>query len=147
MRSFARAHNGIEKPKPGTIEMPLYEYKCRKCGTVFEVLQKFSDAPVKVHAGCGGAVKRQMTAPTFQFKGSGWYATDYAGKGRSNGGSSASKDDSSGAVKDDKGKQSANKESSSKAQESPSGTSADSASSGSTSAGNTSAPAASSDKP
>ena len=60
--------------------MPLYEYKCRKCDAVFEVLQKFSDATLKVHAGCGGAVDRQMTAPTFQFKGSGWYITDYAAK-------------------------------------------------------------------
>jgi len=60
--------------------MPLYEYKCQKCDTVFEVLQKFSDTPLKVHAGCGGKVERQMTAPSFQFKGSGWYATDYAKK-------------------------------------------------------------------
>ncbi len=117
--------------------MPLYEYKCQKCDAVFEVLQKFSDAPLKVHAGCGGEVDRQMTAPTFHFKGSGWYATDYAGKGRSNGGSNAPKDDSNGTAKDDKGKESAKKESSSKAQESPS----------STTAGSTSAPAASSDKP
>src|SRR5271157_3063106 len=125
--------------------MPLYEYKCQKCNAVFEVLQKFSDTPLKVHSGCGGAVKRQMTAPTFQFKGSGWYATDYAGKGRSNGGSNAHKDDSNGTAKDDKGKESAKKEPSSKTQESSSSTSAGSTSAGSNSAASNSAPAASSD--
>jgi putative FmdB family regulatory protein len=127
--------------------MPLYEYKCQKCNTVFEVLQKFSDTPLKVHAGCGGAVKRQMTAPTFQFKGSGWYETDYAKKGRSNGGSNGHKDDSNGTAKDDKGKESAKKESSSKTQESSSSTSAGSTSSGGASAASNSGPAASSDKP
>ena len=60
--------------------MPLYEYKCNKCNEVFEVLQRFSDAPVKVHEGCGGKVARLLTAPTFQFKGSGFYITDYANK-------------------------------------------------------------------
>ena len=60
--------------------MPLYEYKCQKCDAVFEVLQKFSDAPLTVHAGCGGRVHRLLTAPAFQFKGSGWYVTDYAKK-------------------------------------------------------------------
>jgi putative FmdB family regulatory protein len=60
--------------------MPLYEYKCKKCNEVFEVLQRFSDAPVKVHEGCGGKVVRLLTAPTFQFKGSGFYITDYANK-------------------------------------------------------------------
>jgi len=60
--------------------MPLYEYECKKCNEVFEVLQRFSDAPVKVHEGCGGKVARLLTAPTFQFKGSGFYITDYANK-------------------------------------------------------------------
>ena len=62
--------------------MPLYEYQCEKCGNVFEVLQKFSDAPLTEHAGCGGKVEKQLTAPAFKFKGSGWYVTDY-GKGGS----------------------------------------------------------------
>ncbi|HLH00122.1 MAG TPA: FmdB family zinc ribbon protein [Bryobacteraceae bacterium] len=61
--------------------MPLYEYKCDKCGAVFEVMQKFSDEPLQVHEQCGGAVQRLISAPAFQFKGSGWYVTDYAGKG------------------------------------------------------------------
>jgi putative FmdB family regulatory protein len=57
--------------------MPLYEYRCSKCHRVFEVLQKFSDAPLEVHEDCGGGVDRLISAPAFQFKGSGWYVTDY----------------------------------------------------------------------
>ncbi len=60
--------------------MPLYEYKCDKCGAVFEVMQKFSDAPLRIHEQCGGIVERLISAPALQFKGSGWYVTDYAGK-------------------------------------------------------------------
>lgn len=60
--------------------MPLYEYKCNKCNEVFEVLQRFSDAPVKVHDVCGGKVVRLLTAPNFKFKGSGFYITDYPNK-------------------------------------------------------------------
>ena len=57
--------------------MPLYEYKCEKCGDVFEVIQKFSDQPLQVHHKCGGAVERLISAPSFQFKGTEWYVTDY----------------------------------------------------------------------
>jgi putative FmdB family regulatory protein len=57
--------------------MPLYEYRCSKCHRVFEVLQKFSDAPPELHENCGGPVERLISAPSFQFKGSGWYITDY----------------------------------------------------------------------
>ena len=64
--------------------MPIYEYKCEGCGEVFEVIQKFADEPVAVHEKCGGHVHRLMSAPSFQFKGSGWYATDYAKGGNSN---------------------------------------------------------------
>ena len=60
--------------------MPLYEYHCSKCDKNFEVLQRFSDAPVTTHEECGGSVERVLSAPAFQFKGSGWYVTDY-GKG------------------------------------------------------------------
>lgn len=60
--------------------MPLYEYQCEKCGKLFEVLQRYSDAPLTVHEDCGGVVVKQLSAPGFQFKGSGWYVTDY-GKG------------------------------------------------------------------
>ena len=57
--------------------MPLYEYKCSKCHAVFEVIRKFSDAPLKKHGGCGGKVERLLSAPAFQLRGTGWYATDY----------------------------------------------------------------------
>ena len=70
--------------------MPLYEYACHRCGKRFEVRQKFSDEPVKTHEDCGGDVERLLSAPAFQFKGSGWYVTDYAKSGSSspaNGGS------------------------------------------------------------
>ena len=58
--------------------MPLYEYKCEKCGKTFELMQKFSDEPLAVHPGCGGRVEKLISASAFQLKGSGWYATDYA---------------------------------------------------------------------
>jgi len=76
--------------------MPLYEYECEGCGEVFEVIQKFSDEPVAVHEKCGGRVHRLISAPSFQFKGTGWYATDYAkgGNGGSKRGDSEKKNDS-----------------------------------------------------
>jgi putative FmdB family regulatory protein len=58
--------------------MPLYEYKCHKCGKTIEVLQKFSDEPLRTHEDCGGEVERLISASAFHLKGSGWYATDYA---------------------------------------------------------------------
>ena len=58
--------------------MPLYEYECEKCHEHFEVMQKFSDEPLTQHAKCGGSVHRLLSAPALQFKGSGWYITDYA---------------------------------------------------------------------
>jgi len=61
--------------------MPLYEYKCAACSEVFEVIQKFSDEPLHVHPGCGGTVERLLSAPSLQFKGSGWYVTDYGRNG------------------------------------------------------------------
>ena len=63
--------------------MPLYEYKCSKCGEKFEVIQKFSDAPLTVHEACGGTVERLISLSGFSLKGSGWYATDYAKSGSS----------------------------------------------------------------
>jgi putative FmdB family regulatory protein len=58
--------------------MPLYEYRCSKCGNVFERLQKFSDEPLTVHEDCGGPVERLISRSGFHLKGSGWYVTDYA---------------------------------------------------------------------
>ena len=60
--------------------MPLYEYECEKCGHRFEKIQKFSDPPVKTCPRCEGKVKKLPSAPAIQFKGSGWYITDYARK-------------------------------------------------------------------
>ena len=62
--------------------MPLYDYRCEKCGEVFEVRQSFSDPTLTVHEGCGGAVKRMLSAPALQFKGTGWYVTDYGRGGK-----------------------------------------------------------------
>ena len=62
--------------------MPLYEYECYVCSTRFERIQRVSDDPVKTCPECGGAVHRLLSAPALQFKGSGWYVTDY-GKGNS----------------------------------------------------------------
>ena len=61
--------------------MPLYEYRCQNCGETFEVMQKFSDTPLKIHEACGGVVERLLSPPALQFKGSGWYVTDYARNG------------------------------------------------------------------
>jgi len=60
--------------------MPIYEYECGKCGQTFEVIQKMSDKPLKKHAGCGGTLTKLISAAGFQFKGTGWYVTDYARK-------------------------------------------------------------------
>jgi putative FmdB family regulatory protein len=91
--------------------MPLYEYECESCAHRFEVIQKFSDAPISVCPKCGGAVQKLLSSPAIQFKGSGFYLTDYgrgtgsksesantkAGKaesGATSGGDSAAKSDS-----------------------------------------------------
>lgn len=68
--------------------MPIYEYQCEGCGEVFELIQKFSDEPLKVHEKCGAPVHRLITSSALKFKGSGWYVTDYAKGG--NGGSKKS---------------------------------------------------------
>ena len=60
--------------------MPLYEYQCRKCGHRFEKIQKFSDKMIRKCPECGGPVEQLVSAPAVQFKGSGWYVTDYAKK-------------------------------------------------------------------
>ena len=68
--------------------MPLYEYQCDACGQRFEVIQKFSDAPIAACRKCGtGPVQKLQSSPAFQFKGSGWYITDYAKKSNADGGS------------------------------------------------------------
>lgn len=69
--------------------MPIYEYECLANGHRFEVIQKFSDPPVAHCTVCGTPVQRLLSAPAIQFKGTGWYVTDYAGKGKSSESSSS----------------------------------------------------------
>ena len=72
--------------------MPLYEYECDACGGRFEVIQKFSETTETCRR-CGkGPVRRLMSSPAIQFKGSGWYITDYAQKGKSGSESSSGSD-------------------------------------------------------
>lgn len=62
--------------------MPIYEYRCKKCGKVFEVLQRISEEPLSQCIDCKGPVEKMISASSFQLKGSGWYLTDYS-KGKS----------------------------------------------------------------
>jgi len=63
--------------------MPIYEYECEKCGHRVEKIQKFSDPLLDTCPKCGSAVHKMQSAPAFQFKGTGWYVTDYAKSGKS----------------------------------------------------------------
>ena len=80
--------------------MPLYEYQCDACAHRFEVIQKFSDSPIDLCPKCGGAVKKLLSSPAIQFKGTGWYITDYARSGKTDSGaapaSSETKSESKG---------------------------------------------------
>jgi putative FmdB family regulatory protein len=62
------------------LSMPIYEYECRKCGAHVEAFQKVNDKPLTKCRKCGGKLDKKISAPAIQFKGSGWYVTDYAGK-------------------------------------------------------------------
>jgi putative FmdB family regulatory protein len=62
--------------------MPIYEYRCEKCGSHFEVIQKFSDKPLKFCSSCKGRLTKLISQTSFQLKGSGWYVTDYAKSGK-----------------------------------------------------------------
>jgi putative FmdB family regulatory protein len=77
--------------------VPLYEYQCPRCGR-FELIKKFSDAPLTACPTCGSEVQKLLSAPAIQFKGTGWYITDYARK--SSGGSETAKKDGSSAAKE-----------------------------------------------
>lgn len=98
--------------------MPLYEYQCKKCKHKFEKIQKFSDPPIKKCPECGGPVEKLLHAPAVQFKGTGWYVTDYGGKDKSE----TSKHESSSEKKEttakEDGAKSKDKDSSSKKSES-----------------------------
>ncbi len=73
--------------------MPIYEYKCLSCGSHLEKIQKTTDDPLTTCEECGGELAKQWSLSGFQFKGEGWYVTDYAGKKN---GDSSSKDKSAG---------------------------------------------------
>jgi putative FmdB family regulatory protein len=98
--------------------MPLYEYECEKCGHRFEKIQKFSDKMVKKCPECGGRVEQMISAPAVQFKGSGWYVTDYAKKSSapsSDGGRESKKEEKAkpeGSSKDSSSKESSSSDSS-----------------------------------
>ncbi len=133
--------------------MPLYEYKCQSCGEIFEIIQKFSDEPLKVHEKCGGPVERLISRSSLKFKGTGWYVTDYAGTG--NGKSKQSKDDKKESTastdsNDSKGKSetkgSESKRSESKGSESKSSESKSSESKSSETKSSSSTPSSTSDK-
>jgi putative FmdB family regulatory protein len=68
------------------VPMPIYEYECKKCGSRVEVLQKMNDQPLRRCRACGGQLERLLSSVGIQFKGTGWYVTDYTRKG--NGGKS-----------------------------------------------------------
>ncbi len=88
--------------------MPLYEYFCHRCEKTVEVMQKFSDPPLTEHEGCGGTLEKVLSAPAFQFKGSGWYVTDYGGKsaGKEGGNGKPAKTESKSESKAEKKKES-----------------------------------------
>jgi len=94
--------------------MPLYEYECTKCHHRFERIQKFSDPHVKSCPNCAGKVELVVSAPAVQFKGSGWYVTDYAKKSGSSSSSSSngSSDKSDKTEKSEKSEKSDKKDSS-----------------------------------
>jgi len=106
--------------------MPLYEYECPRTGKRFEVIQKFSDAPITKcddcdqYPDCEGECRKILSAPAIQFKGSGWYVTDYAGKGKEK--------DSKSSKGDDSGSSESSKSDSSKSEGSKEGSKSDSSS-------------------
>ena len=63
--------------------MPIYEYRCQDCESHLEKMQKVSDAPLETCEKCGGKLEKQWSLSGFQFKGAGWYVTDYSNKGKS----------------------------------------------------------------
>ena len=96
--------------------MPLYEYQCDSCGHRFELIRKFTDPPPEACPKCGGRVTKLFSSPAIQFKGSGFYITDYARKGESSGSDKSDPGDSakSKASGDSSSKDSAAKEGSAK---------------------------------
>ena len=84
--------------------MPNYEYLCKKCGHRFEQIRKFSDKQLRKCPECGGVIEQVISAPAVQFKGSGWYVTDYAKKGAASASSSSSSSENESSAKEAKEK-------------------------------------------
>src|SRR6202171_3037209 len=85
-----------------TSHMPNYEYLCKNCGHRFEQIRKFSDKQLRKCPECGGVIEQVISAPAVQFKGSGWYVTDYAKKGAGPAGSSSSTSEGDSGTKEAK---------------------------------------------
>jgi len=82
--------------------MPNYEYLCKKCGHRFEQIRKFSDKQLRKCPECGGVIEQVISAPAVQFKGSGWYVTDYPKKGAGSAPSSSSSSEGDSGTKETK---------------------------------------------
>jgi putative FmdB family regulatory protein len=108
----------IERGFCKEVNLPLYEYECTQCGKHIEKIQKFSDSPLTKCEKCGGKLERLISSPAIQFKGTGWYVTDYARKS-----SSLPSSSSTGSGNGDKGPRSegAKKEESKKSEDKPAG--------------------------
>lgn len=91
--------------------MPLYEYECRKCHHRFELIEKVGAPEIRKCPKCGSKADRLPASPAIQFKGSGWYVTDYAGKSGSSGSSAESSEKAANADKSDGAGKSDKKES------------------------------------
>jgi putative FmdB family regulatory protein len=105
----------IESSRPFRgADLPIYEYQCTKCGHRFEQIQKFSDPQVESCPQCGGKVEQVLSAPAVQFKGSGWYVTDYARKSSGSSGKKDSSESKAGDKSDSKSQKSESKPSSDK---------------------------------
>ena len=105
--------------------MPLYEYNCHRCRKNFEVRQKFADEPLTTHEDCGGEVERLISVPTIQFKGTGWYVTDYGTNSSSSGtnGSNGQSESKNGSSKSESTKSEGSKGEASKSESKPPSTS------------------------
>jgi putative FmdB family regulatory protein len=99
--------------------MPIYEYQCRKCGT-FEATQRITEKPLGKCPTCKGKVRKLISNTSFQLKGTGWYVTDYARKGKSNGDGNGSKSSSSESKSESKGESKSESSSSKSEKSSPS---------------------------
>jgi len=105
-------YTGLFEKLAGGESVPLYEYKCLKCGRRTEKIESVAGPHLKKCPHCGGKVESVVTAPSIQFKGSGWYVTDYSGK--SNAGDGDKTEKPAGESKEAGGKEAAGKESAAK---------------------------------